>query len=164
MSVAFTGEREYRFREILAEFCEGDSRILPALHYAQEVFGAITPEVEEYLAERLAVSRTRLREVCSFYHLFRSHRHGRYTITVCDNVVCRLAGSLDLLAVIEHRLAIRPGETTADGRFTLETVECLGACHQAPALQINGCFHGPLKPADLESMLDQLTAEATAHE
>jgi NADH-quinone oxidoreductase subunit E len=147
---------EARFKETIEEFPEGTSRVLPVLHFAQEVFGAITPEVESYLAERLELPRARLHEVLTFYHLYRKSLHGRYTLTVCNNLSCHLLGSAGLLEHLEKRLGIGPGETTEDRLFTLEVSECIGACHQAPAFQVNGHFHGPLTLDEVDLLLKNL--------
>jgi len=156
VSLMFDTEHEERLREILEEFAEGTSRVLPVLNFAQEVFGAITPEVEAYLAERLDMPPARLREVLTFYHLYRKREHGRYTLTVCSNVSCSLLGADDLLTHLEERLGIGPGETTDDGLFTLETSECIGACHQAPAFQVNGRFYGPMSLDEVDRLLETL--------
>ena len=157
MKIAFDTSGEARLQEILRGFAEGNSRILPALYLAQDAFGVITPEVEAYLAERLEVPIARLHEDVTFYHLYRKYPHGRYTLTVCRNLSCELGGSAALLAHLERRLGIGPGKTTEDGLFTLEVVECIGACHQAPAFQVNGRFHGPLSLAEVDELLDRLT-------
>jgi NADH-quinone oxidoreductase subunit E len=159
MSIAFDDQSEARFQRILADFPEGTSRIMPALHLAQEAFGAITPEVERYLADRLELPQTRLREVVTFYHMFRRHPHGRYTITVCDNISCRLAGADELIAHLRRKLQVGDNGRSADGRFTLETTVCIGACHQAPAFQIEGCFYGPLSLEQVDRLLEELCGE-----
>lgn len=156
MSVRFGKNAEERFRKILVEFDEGTCRVLPALNLAQEVFGAITPEVEEYMAERLGIPLQRLREVTTFYHMYRKHPHGRYTLTICNNLSCQLAGSRELIAHLGERLGAGPGETTRDGLFTIEVAECIGACQQAPAFQVDGRFHGPLPIGEIDRLLDEL--------
>jgi NADH-quinone oxidoreductase subunit E len=156
VSVRFDIKAEERFQRILAEFTEGTSRVMPALHLAQEAFGAITPDVEEYMAGRLGIPLQRLREVLTFYHMFRTHPHGRYTLTICHNLSCELAGSRELLSHLGEKLGVSPGETTKDGLFTLEEVECLGACHEAPAFQVNGRFYGPLSHEEIDRLLEKL--------
>lgn len=156
MNAEFDAASEKRFKEILEAFPEGTSRILPALYLAQETFGAITPEVEHYMAERLDVPAARLHEVLTFYHLYRKRPHGRYTLTVCNNISCNLLGSEGLLNHLKKRLGIGHGETSGDGLFTLEVAECIGACHQAPAFQVNGRFHGPLQLDEVDRLLEAL--------
>jgi NADH-quinone oxidoreductase subunit E len=152
----FDEKSEKRFREILDGFPEGTSRVLPALNFAQEVFGAITPEVEEYMAERLSMPPARLREDLTFYHMYHRRPHGRYTLTVCNNISCNMLGSEELIEHLKERLGIDTGETTGDGLFTLEVAECIGACHQAPAFQVNGRFHGPLSLEEVDRLLERL--------
>ena len=156
MMTAFDEKAERRFLEILENFHEGTSRVLPALRLAQEVFGAVTPEVESYMSTRLDIPAPSLHEVFSFYHVSRGQHHGRHTLTVCDHLSCRLLGSQELLAHLEKMLGVRPGETTPDGGFTVETAECLGACHQAPAFQVDGRFYGPLSLEEVDDLLDSL--------
>lgn len=156
MKSVFDKADEERFEETLEEFSEGTSRVLPVLHFAQEVFGAITPEVETYLAERLDIPLARLHEVLTFYHLYRKHPHGSYTLTVCNNLSCHLLGSEGLLEHLGKHLGIGPGETTEDGLFTLEVSECIGACHQAPAFQVNGHFYGPVTLDEIDLLLKSL--------
>jgi NADH-quinone oxidoreductase subunit E len=155
----FDTKQEEKLKEILEEFAEGTSRILPALNFAQEVFGAITPDVESFLAERLDMPPARLREVLTFYHLYHKSEPGRYTITVCNSLSCNLLGSEDLLTHLEKRLGVEPGGTTEDGLFTLETSECIGACHQAPAFQVNRRFYGPMSLDEVDQLLDRLREE-----
>jgi NADH-quinone oxidoreductase subunit E len=159
VSVRFDKDGEERFQKILAEFTEGWSRVLPALHLAQEVFGAITPEVEVYMAERLDMPPARLREVLTFYHMYRKHPHGRYTLTICNNLSCELAGSRELLAHLGEKLGVAPGETTKDGLFTIEVAECIGACQLAPAFQVNGRFHGSLSLEEVDRLLEELAGQ-----
>jgi NADH:ubiquinone oxidoreductase subunit E len=156
VKIEFDEKTEERFDRILENFHEGTSRVLPALELAQEAFGAITPEVERYMADRLHIPLARLHEVLTFYHMFRKHPHGRYTLTVCNNLTCRLLGSAELLTHLRERLGIGPGETSGDGVFTIETAECLGACHQAPVFQIDGRFHGPLSLEEVDRLIDRL--------
>ncbi|MFC1572267.1 NAD(P)H-dependent oxidoreductase subunit E [Candidatus Eisenbacteria bacterium] len=161
MKTVFDAKGEELFQEILARFTLGNSRVLPTLHLAQAVFGAITPEVESYVADRLGLPISRVHEDVTFYHLYHPHPHGRYTLTICNNLSCLLCGSDALLAHLQKRLGIGPGETTEDGLFTLEVSECIGACHQAPAFQVNGRFHGPLNPAQVDELLDGLAKDGS---
>jgi len=156
MSVCFDDQQEAAFQKLLRRYDEGDSRVLPGLTFAQETFGAISPEVEAYMARRLGVSLAQLHQIATFYHMFHDVPCGRHLLTVCSSISCRLAGADDLLNHIKRRLNIAHAQTTDDGLFTLEVVECLGACHQAPALQVNGEFHGPMTRAKTDELLDRL--------
>ncbi len=156
MTVRFDEKHEKRLREILEEFPEGMSRIIPALNLAQEAFGAITPEVEEYMAVRLDVSQSQLHEDVTFYNLYRRKPHGRYTLTVCNDISCNILGSEPLLEHLKKRLGVEPGEVTSDGLFTIVVAECLGACDQAPVILVDGRPHGPLSPDDADRLLDRL--------
>ena len=112
------------------------------------------------MARRLDLPPRLVREAATFYDQFHAEPHGRHLIRLCDNVTCHLAGAPDLLERLQAKLGIEPGQTTDDGRFTLEVVECLGACHQAPAVQIDGALLGPLEWDELEEHLDRLAADA----
>ncbi|OQX52946.1 MAG: hypothetical protein B5M54_07950 [Candidatus Aminicenantes bacterium 4484_214] len=92
----------------------------------------------------------------TFYTMFLEKPIGRYHLQVCSNLSCTLAGANDILNYLIDKLKIKPGETTADGRFTLTTVECLGACEHAPCMMVNYDYYGQLTPAKIDEILDGL--------
>jgi NADH-quinone oxidoreductase subunit E len=161
MTVRFDGKNEKRFREILEEFPEGTSRVIPAMNLAQEVFGAITPEVEEYLAERLDVPRAQIVEDLTFYNLYHREPYGRHILAVCNDISCNMLGSENLLEHLKHRLGVEPGEVTPDGKFTIVVAACLGGCEKAPAILVDGRQYGPLTPEEADRLLDRLAKEGT---
>ena len=95
-------------------------------------------------------------EALTWYSMFDREPQGRYVIKVCRNIACSLRGSERVVAHLQQRLGIRPGETTADGRFTLKTVECLASCGTAPAMQVNRTYHEQLDEAKLDRILESL--------
>ncbi len=143
-------------RSIIASFPDKKSALLPILHRYQKEQGHISREAMVQIAGILDLSPAQVYEVVSFYTLFQQKRVGTYLIQACRTLSCYLRGAFDLLEHLEKRLGIRPGETTSDGRFTLEVVECLAYCHRAPALQINFDYHGDLTPEKVDRILEGL--------
>ena len=132
------------------------SLVLPCLRRIQEDRGFVADDDIEGLAAFLGVARIQIEEVLSFYSQFRRAPIGRWHLQACRNVSCSMRGAE---AVIEHlasRLGIAPGETTADGRFTLSTVECLGSCGTAPVVMVNETYHEDMSPARLDALLEGL--------
>lgn len=133
-----------------------DSAVLPALEVAQREHGGWLPtEAIDEVAEALGLSPTRVGSVASFYTLFHRKPVGRHVIYVCTNVSCSLLGAEHLLDYIGRKLGIGPGETTADGLFTLEEVECLGSCGTAPMMQVDDVYFENLT----EDKIDRILAE-----
>jgi len=130
------------------------SALKTALMAVQKEQGYLTEPLMDAIAKILNLPPLAVYEVASFYTLYDFHRVGTYKISICTNVSCWLRGSAELMQCLERKLGLAPGETTADGRFTLKEVECLAACGQAPALQINGVYAGPVSVERLEQWLD----------
>lgn len=141
---------------ILPRYPKKEAAILPALHVVQRRLGFISPEAEKLVAQLLAIKPVRVREVVTFYTMFTRKPLGKYLLQVCSNLSCSLAGGESLLEYLQTKLAIKVGETTPDGRFTLSTVECLGACDQAPCLMVNDDLYGQLNKAKIDEILDKL--------
>lgn len=154
--VEFSAEAKEKFKAIQAKYPEKGAALLPALWLAQQEFSAITPEVEEYVAELVGVSPVRVHEVLSFYTMYTPKPLGTYHLQLCTNISCSLLGAEDLLGYMQKKLKIKPGETTKDGKFTLSTVECLGHCGTAPVMQINDDFHENLTKESIDKILDSL--------
>jgi len=156
MSVSFPEKDRKLVEEIIRHYPHKKAAIGDVLYLAQKHFGYINPEVELYVAELLGLPAAYVHQVVTFYSMYLEKPVGKYLIMVCDNVSCMLCGAGDLLAGIREKLEIGPGETTADGKFTLWSVECLGACELAPAVMINEKLHGNLTPEKLDRLLDSL--------
>lgn len=133
-------EVKARMREIAAQYPQARSAMLPCLHLAQEAEGYVTPAAVQTVAEVIGVKPDEVESVVSFYSMYSQHPRGQHVIKVCTSISCYLRGCDDLLAHLEERLGIARGETSADGLFTLEPVECLAACGMAPVLQVNSAF------------------------
>lgn len=143
------------FEKLRARYPAGfdSSLVLPCLRRIQEKRGYVADEDVDALVEYLRVPRIQIDEVLSFYGQFRREPVGRCHLQVCRNLSCSLRGAERMLAHLEKRLGIRPGETTADGRFTLSTVECLAACGTAPVLMVDEAYHESMTPEKLDALL-----------
>jgi NADH-quinone oxidoreductase E subunit len=130
--------------------------LLPVLHLVQGELGFISSAAEKSVAGLLDLKPIQVREVVTFYTMFLRHPIGRYHIQVCANLTCTLLGSEKVLAYLENKLGLKPGQTTPDGKFTLSTVECLGACERSPCLMVNERTYGDLDADKLEALLGEL--------
>lgn len=156
----FSDENERRAAAIESMYPEGHqaAAIIPLLDLAQRQHGWLPIAAMHAVAERLQVPRMRVYEVATFYTMFERNPTGKHRIMVCGTTPCWLRGSDDVMAAIERKLGIKCGQTTADGQFTLTEVECLGACVNAPMIQVNDDYYEDLSVADVESILDELKA------
>jgi NADH-quinone oxidoreductase subunit E len=135
------------------------SAVMPALYVAQEEQGVLTPEAIHEVAELLRLAPVHVGAVATFYTMYETAEHGRHILDVCTCVPCCICGGYDILGHLERRLGIKAGETTPDGRVTLREQECLGACANAPALQVDYRFHENLTEQDVDALLDSLLKE-----
>lgn len=135
------------------------SAVMAALRIAQEEKGWLSRELMDYLAGLLGMEPIQVYEVASFYSMYDLEPVGRHKICVCGSVSCFLNGSDQVIAHIEERLGIKKGETTPDGRFTLQEVECLGACIGAPMMQIGTQYCEDLTPERIDEILEGLGKE-----
>jgi len=131
--------------------------VLPALHVVQERLGWVPVEAVVELAALLELAPAEVQDTLSFYGFFKQDGPlGRARIWVCRSLSCAACGGEDLLEHLCRRLGIRPGQTTPDGRITLEVAECLGACEQAPAVLVNQTLHGNVTKEKLDALIDSL--------
>jgi len=144
---------EGRAEAIVARYESRKAATLPLLWLVQESQGYVSLEAEAWVARLLDVTRSRVHEAVTFYHMFHTQPVGRRELRVCTSLPCKLLGACDVLARIEERLGIRPGETTPDGKVTLTEVECLCACEMSPMAQLDEAFAGPLDEAMLDTVL-----------
>lgn len=147
-------ELKQKWDEVAAKYEKKRAAMLPVLRLAQEHYGFISPEVEEAVAQFIGTTPVHVREVVTFYELFRTKAEGKNQIRFCQTLSCTLAGSEDVFAYLKEKLGINEGETTPDGKFTLHRVECLGACEIAPMMQVNADFHGPLTKQKIDEILE----------
>jgi NADH-quinone oxidoreductase subunit E len=151
----FSEEFETRFAAMLTHYPTKRSALVPTLLYAQDEVGFISDEVIAELARRLDLTELEVRNVISYYSMLTTKPRGKYNVQVCTNIACMLRGGEELLEHCEKKLGIGHKGTTSDGLFSLEEVECIGACSWAPAVQVNYDFHENLTNAQLDRVLDE---------
>ncbi len=141
----------------IAKFPEGmqKSALLSVLHIAQAHFGHLSEPVMDYVARLLHILPIEVYEVATFYSMYDTVPVGKVKLEVCRTGPCMIEGAEKIVSYIENKLGIKDGETTADGMFTLKTVECLGACGYAPMLQAGEKFHEHLTEAKVEELIEQ---------
>ncbi|MBA3604482.1 MAG: NAD(P)H-dependent oxidoreductase subunit E [Actinomycetota bacterium] len=145
-------------REIIGRYPRPKSALIPLLHLAQEQHGHVTNAAMAHIAELLAITPAEVYGTATFYEMFKFEPVGRYCINICSNISCQLVGAWELLAHAEERLGIMAGSTTDDGMFTLEDVECIAACTEAPALQVNYRYRYRVTDDAFDSLVDDLAA------
>jgi len=151
-------------KEIIARFPRPKSAMIPLLHLAQEQDGYVSNAAMAHIGEILGVTAADVYGTASFYEMFKFEPIGKYCINICTNISCQLVGSWNLLHHAEERLGIKAGGTTADGMFTLEDVECIAACTQAPAIQVNYRYRYKATAASFDQLIDDLRNGRTAEE
>ena len=146
------------FEKLRERFPEGfeSSLVLPCVRRIQEDRGYVADSDIEELAAYLGVPQIQIEEVLSFYTQFRRKPVGRWHLQFCHNVSCSMNGAERILAHVEKRLGIQPGQTTPDGRYTLSTAECLGSCGTAPMMMVNGAYEENLSVERLDALLDRI--------
>ena len=156
--MTFSPELEAKFAKMLAIYPAGRQRsaLIPMLMYAQDEVGAITPEVMNELAARLNITPLQVDEVIGYYSMLHKKPQGKFHVQVCTNISCLLVGGEELYHHASKKLGIGHKQTAADGVFSLEEVECMGACSWAPAIQINYDFHHNVTPEKLDQLLNSI--------
>jgi len=161
----FSAEKLAKVNEIIARYPEGKqkSALLPVLHLAQQEFGGwLSVETMDYVASLLKLEPIEVYEVATFYSMYNLKPVGKYMFEVCQTGPCMLRGSDDIIKYIEDKLGIKPGETTADGMFTLKTVECLGACGYAPMMQLGKHYREHLTKEKVGQIIEECRRNAAA--
>jgi NADH-quinone oxidoreductase E subunit len=156
MAVEFSQNALEEYNEILSRYPEREAAILPTLHLAQREFGYLSTEVVAYVSNLLGFTEARIFGVATFYTMYNKKPVGRYHVQVCKNISCSLLGASHIIQHISTKLGVEPGESTADGKFTLSLVECLGSCGTAPMMQINDDYYEDLVLDKIDGILDTL--------
>jgi len=151
--VVFSETAKREIEKILSRYPTKGAALLHVLHLAQEEFGVLTEGVRARVAQVLDLPAAQVEGVVSFYTLFKTKPTGRHVIWLCQTLSCDLAGTRRLLGHLERRYSLRPGGTTADGRFTLTMAECLGGCGTGPAMMVNWDYHDRLTPERVDEVL-----------
>lgn len=154
----FTPDYEKIAHEIIARYPRRRSATIPLLHLAQEQDGYVSESAMQHIAELLGSTSAEVLGTCSFYEMFKREPVGKYVVNVCTNISCQIMGGEELLHHLEQRLGVHPGGTTTDGLFTLEDVECIAACTEAPCMQVNYRYFHKITNAEVDSLIDDLRA------
>src|ERR1700742_3516245 len=152
----FSDELEQRFATMVTHYPTKRSVLVPMLLYIQDEVGALTDDAIHEIAQRVELSDLEVRNVVSYYSMLRTRKIGKYNFQVCTNVSCLLRGGEELLEHCEKKLGIGNKQTTSDGLFSVEEVECIGACSWAPAMMMNYEFHENLTPEKIDQLIDSL--------
>jgi NADH-quinone oxidoreductase subunit E len=154
----FSPELAARFDHLVTIYPLKRSALVPMLLYAQDEIGFVSEGAIQEIAKRLDLFDLDVRNVLSYYSMLRTKPAGRYNVQVCTNISCMLRGGYEVLDHCKAKLGIGHKQTTPDGQFSLEEVECIGACCWAPAMQVNYDFHDDLTPLKVDAILAEYAA------
>ena len=148
------------FTEKMADYPTKRSFLVPMLLYTQDELGSLNDEAIAYLAKKTELTELEVRNVISYYSMLRTKPMGKFHVQVCTNISCQLRGGDEIYEHCKHKLGIGHKQITQDGVFSLEEVECIGACSWAPAIQVNYDFHENLTPGKMDGVLEQYRSKA----
>ena len=152
----YGAEFEKSVDAIVAKYPQPKAALLPVLWEVQKANGSIDLRAEEWVAARLGVAASHVHGCVTFYTMYKQRPSGRYHIQLCTTLSCMLRGSDELMRHLEHKLGIKEGETTPDGKFSLVRVECLGSCGTAPMFQLNDTYYENLTIESVDRLLASL--------
>ncbi|MDD3839599.1 MAG: NADH-quinone oxidoreductase subunit NuoE [Clostridia bacterium] len=144
-----------KLKKVIDQHKGKNGDLMPIMHEAQHIFGYLPFEVQNYIAEELNIPLTDVYGVATFYAQFTLQPKGKYQIGICLGTACYVRGAQKVVERVESELGIKVGQTTEDGKFTLDATRCLGACGLAPVMMINDDVHGRLVPDDIPKILKQ---------
>ena len=153
-------ENEVLAQEIISRYPRKKSALIPLLHLSQEQNGYVTDEAMEHIAELVEVTPAEVLGTMSFYEMFKRHEVGTYHVNICHGIACHLMGADDLLHHAEESLGVKGGGTTDDGMFTVEGVECIAACTEAPCLQVNYRYVNKVSASYFDELIEDLRSGA----
>ncbi len=153
----FSEANETKLNEIISHYPVKRSAVLPALYIAQEEHGYVTDDDVRYIADRLGMRVNEVEEVVTFYTMYSRQPIGKHKLQVCRTLSCMLLGAEQITEHISEKLGVEVGKTTADGRFTLQEVECLGFCDLAPCLQVNFDYHEKVTKESVDDIIKNLS-------
>ena len=154
----FSEERLAEIDALVKRYPSAKSALMPVLYMAQQDFGYLSMDTQEMIAEVLGLRIMEVREVVTFYTMFKEQPHGKYLLEVCTNASCMLNGADELYAHMKETLGIGPGETTEDGLFSIAEVECAGACAGAPVVQVNNIYYEKATPESMDALITKVRA------
>ena len=152
----FPPQLEQKFAQLIGRYPVKRSALIPMMLYAQDYYGSLSDDVLTGIAQRLDLNATQVTETLAYYSMLRRKPAGRYHIQVCTNISCMLRGGNELYSHLQKRLGIGNKEVQPSGTFSLEEVECMGACTGAPAIQVNYDFYENLDPEKVDAILEQI--------
>lgn len=152
----FTDANLMTAHEIISRYPIKKSATIPLLHLAQEQDGWVTEEAMEHIAELVDLTPAQVLGTCSFYGMFKREPVGRYLVNICTNISCMIMGGEELLEHAQERLGVRAGNTTPDGLFTVDEVECIAACTEAPCLQVNYRYFHRITTDEFDELVEDL--------
>ena len=158
----FSPQLAARIDALVAKYPVKRSALVPMLLYAQDEIGYLSDAVIAEAAERIGITELEVRDVASYYSMLRFKPAGKYNVQICTNISCMLRGAYELSERFQQELGIGPKGITPDGLFSLEEVECIGACSWAPAIQVNYDFHDEMKLELVSGILDGYRGQAEA--
>jgi len=156
MLVEFKPEVVKEFEDIAARYPVRRAALLPALWLAQREFGWISTDAMLAVAKLVGCSPAQVLETANFYTMYQKQKPGKYHLQVCQTISCLLNGSEEIKKTIQAKLGIKNGETTQDGQFSYQTVECLASCHTGPCMQVNDDYYENLTPESTEKLIEDL--------
>lgn len=156
--MTFSPELEAKFAKMIQNYPPGRQKgaLIPMLLFAQDEVGSMTPELIDEVSKRLKVKRVEIEEVIGYYTMLTREPRGKHHVQICTNVSCMLTGGEELYQHACKKLGIGNKQKTADGEFSLEEVECLGACSWAPAMMVDYDFHFNVTPEKLDGLIESL--------
>ena len=157
----FSEEFETRFAQMVTHYPTKRSVLVPTLLYAQDEVGFLSDEVVAEIAGRLDLTELDVRNVISYYSMLTTKPRGRFNVQVCTNISCLVRGGEEILDHCKKKLGIGHKGTTGDGLFSLEEVECIGACSWAPAAQVNYDFHENLTAEKIDTVIEEYRKKGT---
>ena len=155
----FSPELSARFDELVTRYPMKRSALIPMLLYAQDEVGYLSDAVIDEIARRIGITPLDVRNVATYYSMLRFKPAGKFNVQVCTNISCMLRGGYKIFDRFQERLGIGHKGVTADGLFSLEEVECIGACCWAPAIQVNYDFHDELTEEQVDAILAQYRSQ-----
>ena len=153
--MAFSEQLEQRFDTLLTRYPLRRSALVPMLLYAQDEIGYLSDEAIAEISRRLDLSELEVRNVVSYYSMLTTRPRGKFNVQVCTNISCMLRGAEEIYGHCQKKLGIGHKQTTEDGMFSLEEVECIGACCWAPVMQVNYDYHEKLTAEKVDTLLEQ---------
>src|SRR5246127_351724 len=158
----FSPQLAARFDALVMKYPAKRSALIPMLLYAQDEVGYLSDAVIAEIADRLSITPLEVRNVATYYSMLRFKPAGKFNVQVCTNISCMLCGAYEVYERFQKELGIGHKGITADGVFSLEEVECIGACCWAPAIQVNYAFHDELSPDSVAKIVADYRSRATA--